>query len=267
MDLVVGVGDPAGQLGDVQAIGHEREGLGVVVAGVDLAAVVVNRTSAESRRRARFEPPDPKAQPQQCGADAGRGSLAGSPAWRLCLARVHDGLQERTGGDDHGRCPVDEAAAYPHAGHEGSSCGAGFGEDIFHLILSQVQIVLLFQDAFDLLLIGLLVGLGPGAVHGRAFAAVEHAELQAGGVGDTPHRTAQGIDFSSDLSLGDSADRRVAAHLSHGIEVGCQQSHVRAETRGSQRGLRTCVPAADHEDVVGAHGHPHRLGSVVTRAP
>ena len=94
-----------------------------------------------------------------------------------------------------------------------------FGQQILDDFLPQRQSWLLFDQAFDFLLIGLLVGLGPRAVHGRAFAAVQHAELNAGGVDRPAHQPAQGVDLAHDLPLGHAADGRVAAHLADGIAV------------------------------------------------
>ena len=62
-------------------------------------------------------------------------------------------------------------------------------------------------------LVGLLVALGAGAVHRRALAPVEQAELDRGRVGEHPHRAAERVDLADDLPLGHAADRRVAAHL------------------------------------------------------
>ena len=59
-------------------------------------------------------------------------------------------------------------------------------QQILHHFLPQHEIRLLLDDPLDLLLIRLLIGLGPRAVHRRAFAAIEHAELNAGGVDRLP---------------------------------------------------------------------------------
>ena len=56
------------------------------------------------------------------------------------------------------------------------------------------------------------VGLGARRPDGGALAAVEHAELDAGLVGDEAHEAAEGVDLADDLALADAADGGVAGH-------------------------------------------------------
>ena len=73
---------------------------------------------------------------------------------------------------------------------------------------------LLLDDAFDFLLIGELIGLGPRAVHSRAFSAVEHAELDAGLVPGTALNEALGLTdpvFEIDLTPNRSDCRAFSA--------------------------------------------------------
>ena len=124
-----------------------------------------------------------------------------------------------------------------------------FDDEVFGRILQQEQSGLRFEDSPDLVLIGEFVGLGAGAVHGGALAAVEHAELDAGGVDGQAHRAAEGVDFADDLPLAHAADGRIAAHLGDGVEVAGQQRGLRAQPRRRQRRLRAGVSAADHQNV------------------
>ena len=87
-------------------------------------------------------------------------------------------------------------------------------------------------------------------MHRRALAAVEHAELDAGGVDGLAHHAAQGVDLADDLPLGDAADGRVAAHLGDGVAVRRQQAVPRPEPRRRQRRLDAGMAGADHEHVV-----------------
>ena len=102
----------------------------------------------------------------------------------------------------------------------------------------------------DELLIGPFVGLGPGPVHGGAFAAIEHAEVDAGGVDGPAHHAAQGVDFPHDLPLGDTADGRVAAHLGDGVEVVGKEGGPGTHPRSGQGGLAPGVPGSDDDDIV-----------------
>ena len=96
------------------------------------------------------------------------------------------------------------------------------------------------------------VGLAARGAHGRTLAGVERAPLDAGAIGATRHRAAQGVDLAHQVALADPADGRVAAHLADGLDVLGQQQHARAAARRGQRGLGAGVAAADHDDVVRA---------------
>ncbi len=69
------------------------------------------------------------------------------------------------------------------------------------------------------LAVELAVGLGAGAADGRALAAVEHPELDAGAVDGPGHEPVEGVDLADQLALGEAADGRVAGHLADGVEV------------------------------------------------
>ncbi len=64
-----------------------------------------------------------------------------------------------------------------------------------------------FQGVF------VFIRLCPRPPDGRAFGAVEHAELNAGGIGGEAHQSAEGVDFADHLPLGQSADGGIAGHL------------------------------------------------------
>ena len=122
------------------------------------------------------------------------------------------------------------------------------------------------DQPLDLLLVAPLVGLRPRTVHGRAFAAVEQAELQAGRVDRLPHGAAQRIDLADDLPLGHAADRRVAAHLGDRVQVDRQQRRARSHAGGGQGRLGAGVSGTHHDDVIfvaslGFHQRFQRTGS------
>ena len=102
--------------------------------------------------------------------------------------------------------------------------------------------------------IELAVGLGARAAHRRALAAVEHAELDAGGVGDAAHQAVERIDLAHQVALAEPADRRVAAHLADGRELVGDQRRRHAEARGGRRRLAAGVSAANNDDAEIGHG-------------
>jgi len=63
------------------------------------------------------------------------------------------------------------------------------------------------------------VALNTGRAHSWAFAGVECAVLNGGGVCDACHKTAEGIDFFGEVAFCDAADGGVAAHLCNAVDV------------------------------------------------
>ena len=132
-----------------------------------------------------------------------------------------------------------------------------FDEQIFNDFLAESEVGLRFDDAFHFLLVGFFVGLGARAVHRGAFAAVEQAELDAGGIDGLAHGAAEGVDFANDLSLGDAADGWVTAHLRDGVAVGGEQRGACSHARCGECGFATGMTGADNEHVEvvsGGHG-------------
>ena len=97
--------------------------------------------------------------------------------------------------------------------------------------------------------IELAVGLGARAPHRRALAPVEHAKLDAAGIGDAPHQSVQRIDLAHQMALAEPADRGIAGHRPDGREAVGDQRRLRAHARGGARGFAAGVAAADDDDV------------------
>ena len=80
-------------------------------------------------------------------------------------------------------------------------------------------------------------------MHRRAFAAIEQAELNARGIDRLAHRTAEGVDFTHDLPLGNATDRRIAAHLGDGVAIGRQQRGPRPDRAAASAASVPACPA------------------------
>ena len=98
----------------------------------------------------------------------------------------------------------------------------------------------------------LAVGLGAGALHRGTFAPVQHAELDAGGIGHLPHQAVERVDLADQMPLAEPANGRIAGHFAdRGEAMGDQR---RARTHASRRGrsLAAGMAAADDDHVVDA---------------
>ena len=191
-----------------------------------------------------------KPETSQGIADAGGGCFVGPSAGHLRRAVVQDALHERAGGQHDRPGAVLAAAGGADAGDARPAAGrGGFDDEVLDGLLAERQAGLLLADAADFLVVGRLVGLGPGAVHGGPFSPVEHPELDAGPVDGPAHRPAQGVDLADDLPLGDAADRRVAAHPGDRIQPAGQKRGPSPQPRRRQRRLDAGMSAADDQDV------------------
>ena len=101
------------------------------------------------------------------------------------------------------------------------------------------------------LAIKLAVGLGAGALHRGAFAPVQHAELDAGGVSHPAHQAVEGVDLAHQMALAEAANGRIAGHFADRGEAVGDQRRARAHAGRSGRSLAAGMAAADHDHVVG----------------
>ena len=94
------------------------------------------------------------------------------------------------------------------------------------------------------------VGLGARAPHSRTFAAIKHAKLNGGAVGDNTHLATQSIYFAHYLTLGDATHGGVATHLGYLVHIHCDEQGVGAEIGCRASCFATCVSCTYHYHVV-----------------
>ena len=155
---------------------------------------------------------------------------------------------EGAGADDDGAGVELEA----HVGAQAGDAVAG-DEEFGDVALVEVEVGGAFEHGLHAELIGLLVGLSAGGTDAGAFGAVEHSELDGGGVGIEAHRAAEGVYFADDVSLGQTTDGRVAGHLGNGVQVLREHSRPATHAGGGKGGFHAGMASPDDDDVVG-HG-------------
>ena len=119
-------------------------------------------------------------------------AFAHASAGRGCLADVEQAAQEGAGAKDDRPGAIDVRRRRRGRRRCAAAAPALSTSEVLDGLLAESQARLLLAEAADFLLIGALVGLGPGAVHGRPLAAVEHAELDGGGVDGPAHECRPG---------------------------------------------------------------------------
>src|SRR5436190_18046463 len=114
----------------------------------------------------------------------------------------------------------------------------------------QVEIRLPFANPLQPKLIRLLVALGSRGPNGRTLLCIEHSELEPRHVGGLAHLATHRVDLSSEVSLGQAADRRIARHLADCVCIYCKQQRLTAHACGSQGGLDSRMAGTEYDHVV-----------------
>jgi len=87
------------------------------------------------------------------------------------------------------------------------------------------------------------------AAHGRAFAAVPNAELDAAFIGDAAHEAVESVDFPHQMAFAEPANGGIAGHGADGHESMRHQGGFRAHTGAGGCGFTAGMAAADDDDV------------------
>ena len=105
--------------------------------------------------------------------------------------------------------------------------------------------------------IKLAISLGPRSAHGRPFAAIEQAKLNAGGICNAAHQTIQRVDFTDQMAFAKPADGWVARHGADAGKALGDERGARAHASGSRCSFAAGMPTTDDNDVKRfAHENP-----------
>ena len=99
------------------------------------------------------------------------------------------------------------------------------------------------------------IDLAARAANRRTFGAVEHAELDAGYIGEAAHQAVERIDLPDKMALAETTDRGIAGHLPNRLELLSQQDSSRAKAGCGGRSLTAGMTAADNDDVERGRAH------------
>ncbi len=161
---------------------------------------VLSRPSAKPSRSSVSDRPTAGASPTR-------------PAGVWLLADMDQAAQEGAGGQHRGAAGELAAVGQADARHRALA-----DHEIVDLALDHGEIRGLADRPLHRLGVKLAVGLRARPAHRRSLAAIEHAELDAGLVGDAAHQAVERIDLAHQMALAEPADRRVARHRADGRE-------------------------------------------------
>ena len=229
-------------------IRQEGEGHHRLVAVLGLHLVKVDGALVQAGGGAGFEPAQLKAQLHQAGGQARGVHQPLRPAVPLVFADNDASLEVHAAGHHHRPAGDSLPGEGGHARH-----AAVLRFDGHRFALAHLQSGLGHQRPAHAVLIGLLVGLCPQAMHRRALAGVQHPALQKGIVNGAAHLAAQGVQLPHQVSLGRAPNGRVAGHQGHAVHVQGQQQRIHAHARCGQRRLAPRVSPADHHQLRHRH--------------
>ena len=126
---------------------------------------------------------------------------------------------------------------------------AAFGQYARGFALTQHEVLLLVDGAAHPQAVGQLVGLRAQRMNRRALAGVEHARLEKRVVDRQPHLAAQRVQLAHQMPLGCAADRGVARHERHRVQIEREQQRLKAQPRAGQTCLAPGVTRADDDNV------------------
>ena len=240
----------ADDLPPLDGVRQERERHRLLVAAGFFEAAEVDAPAVEARRGPRLQAAARQTEPLERLGQALRGRLAHPAGRRAPLAHVHEA--------------VEKGARRHHDGRRREPLAAGraarrFQLDAAHRAAAHEQAAHAAEDPRDPLFaaqrirdpraVAPLVGLRPRRPHGRAAAAVQQLELDAGGVDGLAHQAAERVDLPDEVPLGRAADRGIARHVRDGRGGRRAQPHAASHPgRGAGR-LHAGVPGPDDDDV------------------
>ncbi len=245
MCLGIRVGSPARQLRQRATLAYERETVKVVLARLQLHLVEVNRPLIYAHGGTRLHSLRLNAQFVDAFGEESSGRFGAASTAHLFATNMHQAAEEGARGDNHGACRKGGSPQGAHSAH-----AVAFGEDFYRLVLPDVQVVGVFEAVPPLRDETGAVTLGARTPHGRTFRAVEHTELDGGGVCHLAHLSAQRVDFADNLSLGNATHCGVAAHLGYFVHVHRQEARLCPHARRCTGCLAARMPRAHYKNVV-----------------
>ena len=156
----------------------------------------INRPSEQAARGSCLEPLDGQTELAQ-GIAQGRNRIAHPPASRLLQADVEKSAHEGSGGHYHRPRPVTQTEVCFDADDR-----IVLDQNPHRIALQKMEVGGVFQDPFEPELVSFLVALGPGGLHARTFARIEHTKLDPRRVRVLTHHTSERIDLPDHVSFG-----------------------------------------------------------------
>ena len=253
-DLVgpgVGMGDITAHLPRVilcaAHVGEDRHGHVARLLG---QARKIDAPPVDARRRARLEPLHTKRQLAQAPRECIRRWIAGASALIVGQSDMDATAQEGPDREHDCMCPK----AQPHLSLDADH-PVLLDQEVFDRLLKECEPGLVLDRRAHRGLIEDAVGLGTCRPHRRSLAGVEDAKLDTAAIRRACHQAAERIDLLDQMTLADTPDGRVTAHLADGFDILGQKERAQAAAGRRKRRFGARVTAAHHHHVVRIADH------------
>jgi hypothetical protein len=87
-------------------------------------------------------------------------------------------------------------------------------------------------------------------VYRRTLASIEHTALESTLVGSPAHLAAESVYLAHEMTLGGTADRRIARAVAHRVHIDGKYGGLTAEPSRGERCFDTRVTRADHRYII-----------------
>ncbi len=240
---------------------QEREHRGGIVPRLRRQSAEVDAPPVDSRRSPGLEPTHLEIHFAQSFGKPCRRGIAGPATGVAGAADVDPAGQEGSHRQHHGPRGDPKAHTGDHALYPATA-----QQQIFDTLLQQAQPGLRFQHPTNGLAVEHPVCLRPRGTDRWSLAGIERAKVDARAVRGACHGAAERIDLPRQVTLADTADGRIAAHLPERIEIVGQQQRACAGSRRGESRLGSGVASAHHDavELFGiVHGRSHSQGRIL----
>ena len=95
-----------------------------------------------------------------------------------------------------------------------------------------MEVLLVFQHSTNGVFVQMSVSLSSGGSYRWTLTRIKYSEMNTGVVSRQRHRAAQGINFFYQMTLANTADRRITGHLPERFDILGNQQRFYAHSRG-----------------------------------
>ncbi len=158
---------------------------------------------------------------------------------------VHETIEKCTGSDDNA---FSMKFCIPNGTY--TYCFTLFDNKLFCLILPYIEIWGVVNDRTPFPDKFTTITLGTRTPYCRPLSNVQHTKLDSCFISNESHISAKSIDFSNNLSFGDSPNGRITTHLSDFVHVHRHKARLSSHIGRSSSCFTPCMAAADNDDII-----------------